>query len=530
MAVDFDWEALPDDLRDGLLLGGSGKQHLSSLASLAMSSPRTARLGLDLLSAAWEGSPLDGGLARTLVALDARAAFLSPGVRRAARACAENWAVPEGSDQMAALAASRRHGELPGFLAGGFRREPRNLFWRQHLLDLAYLLGEWDMALEAARAPWPDGLEAAREKCLGDIAFQNGGFEEARARYAQAAVLRPARFRLGQSLFRLGRDAEAAVQWRKALRAAPWNVDTLCRLHDSLAGLDRPGPPLSGKVAVCLYTYGKARELDATLHALFASDLGNAAVLALDNGGAGGVPELLAGWKDRAGEALDVISLPVNVGAPAARNWLMRHPRAAGSDFVAYLDDDALVPPDWRGRFAQAVRACPGAGVWGAKVVDLAHPGRVQHAEINLLPGAGPVPAFSAPCAGDLDFGQWDRVRACLSVTGCFHLFRTASLMECGDFDIRFSPTQYDDLDHDLRLASMGKPPVCQGHLTVRHARLSGALLHQDACATGNSEGNLRKLAAKHPYEERESLRREMASLLLEDAKAKAAACARAWT
>ncbi|WP_243358165.1 glycosyltransferase family 2 protein [Fundidesulfovibrio terrae] len=531
-APDFDWEGLPAALRHGLVLGGVGKPHLAELARLALESPATARLGLDILLAAWEAGPLDGGLAGLLAGLDARARFLDPRVRAAVDACAGNWRAPDQPGDsgvvaaMAQMAARRAHGELLALLMDRFREDPGNLFWRQHLLDLAYLLGHREAAGRCLDAPWPSGLKAVRDKCRGDVLFQGGDFEQAARSYGAARLLRPARARLGQCFFRLGRLAEAAGQWRAAASQAPWNANLILRLYDRLAGHDLPDDPLPGRVVVCLYTSGKAREVDETLAALFASELGGARVVVLDNGSSDGTAQALAAWKDRAGERLEVVCLPVNVGAPAARNWLMRHPAVAGSDFTAYLDDDALVPPDWARLLGRAVSSYPDAGVWGCKVVDLAQTGRIQSADINLLEDADGLPAFSSLCSQDLDFGQFDAVRPCLSVTGCFHLFRTPVLMECGDFDIRFSPTQYDDLDHDLRLWGMGRAAVCQGHLAVRHARLSGSLLRQDPQATANSEANLKKLAAKHPPEERRRLREAVQTALLGDLRAKTAALA----
>jgi len=513
----LDFSTLPEPLRYGLLLGGSGRPHLARLASLALSAPATVGLGLDLLLAAWEASPLDGGLAASLLGLDARAGFLSQGVRRAVAACAAGWRQPGEADLVAALAAGRRHGELATLLADAFRREPDNLFWRGKLLELSALLGDWDAASPALLRPWPAGLEAAANLWAGDVAFQQGRLEEARRHYAGARLLRAARMRLARVLFGLGLHREAGEELRKAAVQAPWNVDALLRLYDRVAGLDLPTGSLSGSLCLCLYTCGKADLVDDTLEAVFASDLGDARVLVLDNGAPRDTAGMLDAWKERSSGAMEVIGLPVNVGAPAARNWLMAHPWAAGSDFVAYLDDDALLPPGWRAHLATAVSAYPHAGVWGCKVVDLAHPGRVQSAETNLLEEEGDLPGFSSLCTQDLDYGQWDRVRPCTSVTGCFHAFRTATLNTSGGFDIRFSPTQYDDLDHDLRLAARGVFPVCQGHLTVRHARLSGALLNQDVLATANSTANLGKLAAKHGADERASIRSQAARVLERD-------------
>ena len=529
---DFDWAGLPEDLRYGLLLGGVGQMHLTGLARAALGSPATAGLGLDLLLAAWEAGPLDGGLAEMLAGLDARTGFLTPIARAMAQAVREAWREPSSAPDMARLAEAREHDRLLRWLGEGFRGDPGNLFWSRHLLDLAYLLADWDEALHVVReAPWPDALGQVRDKILGDVAFQLGDFEKAGSLYRQALPLSPARLRLGECLHRLGRQGEAVREWRKARARAPWNVNILLCLHELMAGLEQTPaggrPPLPESLAVCLYTSGKARELADTLKALYASDLGGARVVVLDNGSTDDTRQVLASWGDKTGrgdgESLEVIRLPVNVGAPAARNWLSRHETVAGCGFTAFLDDDALVPPDWLHLLGRAVEAYPGAGVWGCKVVDQAAPGRIQNAEINLLADSGPGQdsasglALASLCSQDLDFGQFDYMRPCLSVTGCCHLFRTSLLKEGGGFDIRFSPTQYDDLDHDLRQAALGRTAVYQGGLTVRHARLSGALLHGDRAATGVSLGNLRKLAAKHCPQARRTMRLGAAQAMLSD-------------
>jgi hypothetical protein len=521
--ANFDWRALPPGLRRLLLLGGEGKPHLTLCARLALADPAAAPLGLDLLLAAWEAGPLDGGLAATLVRFDACARRLPPGVRALAGTVSANWRPPADASIMERLAARREHRALIDLLSDSHSADPGNLFWRQHLLDLCYLLADWERALAAARSPWPGGLEALREKVLGDIRFQLGDFEAASVHYAAGAGLRPACFRRGQALFRQGRDREAQEAWRAALLRAPWNVNLALRLASRLSGLDRPGAAgLRGRVAVCLYTCGKPAEVDATLGALFAAHAPNVLAAVLDNASPPETAAVIDAWRERAGRAMKVIRLPVNIGAPAARNWLMRDPDVAACEYVAYLDDDALLPPDWQARMAAVARAWPGAGVWGCKVVDLAAPARIQNADVNFQSAHGPEPVLASLCSQDIDFGQFDYARPCLSVTGCFHLFRADVLRRCGDFDIRFSPTQYDDLDHDLRLAAMGLAAVYQGHLTVRHARLSGALLAVAGPAAGNSRGNQLKLWAKHPEAQRLAMLEAADEAMLLDVLARA--------
>ncbi len=531
---------LPDTLRGLLLLGGTGRTHLlaAGRAALAGAEPRfpgAATLGLDLFWAAFESSPLDGGLARHVLDLWTRGGAEAAGVldRKAAallRASAARAAPPDDRpalEELGRLAGLRDHKGLVRLLSGKTRTQPHQLYWRGHLLDAAYLLEDWETVREVLAMSWPPGFESVRARVAGDVLFQAGEYAEAAERYAMAAPLRPALWRLAECLIRLdgGALSERTLDaWRAACGAAWWNVGPVLRLHDRLAGFDSPGNRLAGRVAVCLYTCGKAAELDAALTALFASDISGATMTVLDNASRDATPEVLSAWRDRAATRLSVVTLPVNIGAPAARNWLAALPEVAGAEYVAYLDDDAVVPPDWLSLFAASVRACPGAGVHGCRVADLAGPGRLQSVDVQLVePDPDDMPAVSSLCTQDLDFGQFSYLRPAASVTGCCHLFRGEALRESGPFDIRFSPTQYDDLDHDLRLVAVGSPPVYQGHLRVLHARLSGALLSLDRAATANSRGNLMKLGGKYPPGELMSMRRAMEDLLLADYRRKRA-------
>lgn len=256
---------------------------------------------------------------------------------------------------------------------------------------------------------------------------------------------------------------------------------------------------------MALYTCNKADDLDKTLSSLFASDFawvdGQTQVLLVDNASADATPEVVAAWNERVGTTrLNAIRLPVNVGAPAARNWLASDPRLGRADFVAYLDDDVDLPADWIGRLAAAAALYPDAGVWGCRVLDAAHPAIVQGADAMLLPASSPEaePALSGLHAQGFDFGGFAHLRPCLTVMGCCHLFRREILLGAGGFDIRFSPTQYDDVDHDLRLALAGRPPVFQGHLAVAHRRAAPVLSPPRPDQLAGGQANWSKLVAKH--------------------------------
>ena len=115
------------------------------------------------------------------------------------------------------------------------------------------------------------------------------------------------------------------------------------------------------------------------------------------------------------------------------------------------------------------------------------------------------------------DFGQAEYISPCASVTGCVHLFKTETLLANGDFDLRFSPTQYDDLERDLRMVLGGGYAVYTGHLAIPHKRKSGAMADIGKPESANGAGNLHKLVAKYSAKEFEQMAQSMDAVLLAD-------------
>lgn len=313
----------------------------------------------------------------------------------------------------------------------------------------------------------------------------------------------------GLCLLDAGKRDQASKLFLQALAKTPWNTSLILRTYDLAHGVGAKRVPLEGDVVILLYSWNKDVELDATLKHLYSSDLGSARLVVLDNGSTDRTAEVLGSWQLRFGEErMRIVTLPVNIGAPAARNWLMHLPEVRQSDFVIYLDDDVELPTDWLSCFGAAVELYPDAGVWGCKVVDHAQPLFMQHADgqLALQDPAGATTSSLAPNPfrlSDLhiqgiDSGLFDYMRPCASVTGCCHLFRTERLLQAGDFSIHLSPSQYDDFEHDLRLCEAGMFPVYTGHLRVLHKKRSGAASRLSGPEEGNALGNRYKMQAMH--------------------------------
>jgi GT2 family glycosyltransferase len=77
-------------------------------------------------------------------------------------------------------------------------------------------------------------------------------------------------------------------------------------------------------------------------------------------------------------------------------------------------------------------------------------------------------------------------------VMGCANLYRRSAMDEVGLFDIQFSPTQFDDVDHHLRMRLKGWQVLFNGLVEVRHHRNSGG------AANANHLANRFKLEKKY--------------------------------
>ncbi|EKO39478.1 MAG: putative glycosyltransferase [Solidesulfovibrio magneticus str. Maddingley MBC34] len=499
---------LPGPLSRLLAVGGSGAGLIPLRDAALAAGPAQAVLGAALALDAWAETPLDPAAA----AVAARLGGDSPQALAAALVAAA--AGPAGPEPYYERLAGRRDtGRMVAYLLERCRKERAEPSWLARLARIAPMLPAGDDLAEAegvlAAAPGP--LAAPGAMAAGELALLAGRAEAAETHLRRALALLPtgaAAFRLAEALLAQGRRGEALAAYAVARDFRPWDTLLAARAADVAAGRDTALARLPGSLAVVLYCWNAPDLLAAALDALAASDWRHALgakVVVLDNGSPDGVVSAVAAAVAAAfGGRLSTLRLPVNVGAPAARNWLAALPEVRESDYVAYLDDDAYVPPDWLGRFGAAVAAAPGAGVWGCRVAAKDAPRFIQCGDAHLLPTPRGEGAFgrgfelARPWLAAPDWGQLRVARPCASVTGCCHLFARPALDAVGGFDIRFSPTQYDDLDHDLRLLLRREVPHYWGHLTVVHAKTTGAAGQPGGSAWGSGFANQLKLHGKY--------------------------------
>ncbi len=268
---------------------------------------------------------------------------------------------------------------------------------------------------------------------------------------------------LRAALFARQGESDRAARLLAPVRAAmPWHVNLTLVLHDLIRG-PRPcaqEPIGPDDAAVLLYTWNKAALIADTLETLAATRLGPSPVIVLDNGSTDDTPDVLRRAADRfPSGAFAVVTLPVNVARRRPATGFCPCPRCRQA--LRGLCGRRRPPPeDWLALLLGAARDNPTAGAVGCAVADIPAPHRLQSADYHLLPPeAGHSLVAEMPerifvmdaWSGRPDFGLHRYRRPALSVTGCCHLVSLAAVRAAGPFDIRFTPTQFDDLERDMR-------------------------------------------------------------------------------
>lgn len=239
-------------------------------------------------------------------------------------------------------------------------------------------------------------------------------------------------------------------------------------------------PIKNPRVHVFIYTYNKVKLLHETLQSLQATEYQNYKIFILNNGSPDKTEAFLYSLpKDKFPE-MKIINLPINIGAPAARNWLINDPENRYADFVAYLDDDISLPSTWIEDMIKTFEEYPQAGVVGAKILFPKEPKTIQHTGGIITAKKEWVHSINAH-SFEPDQGQHDYIAPRHYVMGCAHMYRKEVFDVAGDYDIRFSPTQFDEVEHQIRMRLYGYQAIYNGFIEVVHKLQTGMNLSRPA-------------------------------------------------
>ncbi|WP_041720933.1 glycosyltransferase family 2 protein [Pseudodesulfovibrio piezophilus] len=302
-----------------------------------------------------------------------------------------------------------------------------------------------------------------------------------------------------------GDRAKGIALYKASLEQDPRQTPVRLRVRE----LEHPFQPDasltdSSSVSICLYSWNKGEILGQTLQSLSRSNIGSATLHILLNGCTDDSRAIVdAACPLFPNNKVVIHDLHVNIGAPAARNWLMRLPEVQESQYIAFLDDDVTVPENWLASFLTVAEQDDSIGVVGCKIVHPGMPSLIQYLfRYVAIADHGLLKMSIHSPLGSYDTHSYDYIRETRNVMGCLHLLRTSAVKNIkAGFDIRFSPSQVDDIDHDIAVCLEGHKVMYCGLVTCVHHQSSGVnfkRINDNIAATGSTMGNDIKFYFKH--------------------------------
>ncbi|CCO23922.1 glycosyltransferase family 2 protein [Maridesulfovibrio hydrothermalis] len=310
-------------------------------------------------------------------------------------------------------------------------------------------------------------------------------------------------------LLRTNRQKEAVECLSALWKSNVWNINWGQKLHALLNPIDTTGALNdSADVCILMYSWNNGKLIENTLKNVAESSIGNAKVFALNNGSSDNTGEVVSAAKKLfQREQYKEIQLPVNVGAPPARNWLLAEPEVRRSKWAVFLDDDVELPENWLKELLATAKHYNNPGAVGCRITSASVPTSLQSADYHLFPpgnGTSQIDGLTEhvmvfdSCRNAFDCGQFSYTRPAVHVSGCCHMLNMEAVHKCGPFDVRFNPTQFDDLERDLRASLGGYTHIYAGQLGIQHIQHSSLAKASNMRGMAQVFGNKIKLESKY--------------------------------
>jgi len=186
-------------------------------------------------------------------------------------------------------------------------------------------------------------------------------------------------------------------------------------------------------------------------------------IIVVDNGSVDGSLEMI---RSRYSGSIQLIENGANLGFAEGCNVGIR---AAQGEFIALVNSDSVLEPDWMREMSRGIQLSPKVGMCACKIYFLKYPGYIENMGQTISrDGFGRTRGRL-----EKDTGQYDHRRAVFCPSGCAALYRRKMLDECGLFDQKFF-AYADDIDMGLRGRLMGY--VCHCIPTaIAHHHLSAS-------------------------------------------------------
>jgi GT2 family glycosyltransferase len=199
-----------------------------------------------------------------------------------------------------------------------------------------------------------------------------------------------------------------------------------------------------GAVSLILVSYNARRYLDACLTSLRALRWPDVEVIIVDNASSDGSADHIAAHYPE----VVLICAGDNLGFAGGCN---RGAQAARGAYLAFLNVDTVVDPDWLAPLVTALDTLPAAGLVTPKILLLAAPGCINTCGNDVhLTGFGTLRGWQQPAT------VYERPETVASVSGAAFVLRADVFREVGGFDENFAPAYVEDTDLSWRIRMAG--------------------------------------------------------------------------
>lgn len=237
-------------------------------------------------------------------------------------------------------------------------------------------------------------------------------------------------------------------------------------------------------VALVVPSWNSSRWLPGCLDSVAAQDERPAETIVVDNGSSDGSAALV---RERYPWAR-VVELGENTGFAHAANVGIE---AAGAPFVALVNADVELAPDWVRRTAAPLAADPDAAAVATKMVDLADPSRIYD--------AGDFLRRDGVCEQrgrfGRDDGSFDAPGEAFAACAGAALYRREAVLAVGGFDSRYF-AYIEDVELGLRLRRAGWRALYEPAVARHASESSGHQLRRPVAAW--AERNTLLMVARH--------------------------------
>lgn len=203
------------------------------------------------------------------------------------------------------------------------------------------------------------------------------------------------------------------------------------------------------KVSVIIVNWNNFTDTAECLESLRKATYPNLDVIVVDNASAGDDVSLL---KQRFGDFAKLIANDRNSGFAGGCNIGIKEALARGADYVALLNNDTLVAPDFLESLVSVAQGDKKVGVAGGKVYCHELPDLIWFAGGVINWGTGRTPIRGS---GETDKGQFNEIVSVDWISGCFMFISRDALQAVGMLDERFF-FGWEDVDFCVRTARKG--------------------------------------------------------------------------